>query len=627
MLRIAILERFSASLCQAVTGLSSTRRLLNSVQTIQLLVTPLDDERRWYRFHSLVGGYLHQRLEAELSDEVPKLHRRAYRWYASQGLWTDAVRHAIAAGDDDEARSWVERCAMELVGKGDLLTLLGWQRLFPTDFVGGQIRVGLAITWGFALAMRFPEALEHLAGVERKISDGHATDFDAMNCECDAIRSVVAALRDDTAAALPIAEACVRKSTDPWTANVASNVARLGYWKAGNLAGFYATPWLYSSDDEDRRNIFAFVYRRCLEGLVEFQQLRVSAAERHFLDAMQLAEQHAGSNTAAAALPASLIARIRYEQGRMDEAEAMIIDRWPIIDATGLLECVLGAYIVLIEIAAHRRNIERAHTLLERLEVLGHVRKWDRVVAAALAIKTRFYLTEGRITEGTACITRLERLAAEYTLPTRCAWSDIRNYTLLARSLLSSAQGRVEDTIDTLRTLHHEADAANDRYSALRLATQLSQALFAATDPTEALHLFGEVLGLARKAGLYQSILDEGPEIGTLLLRFQEAAQSTRASTDLLPYVGNLIIGWREIYRPDFTSTPGPTIAESLSPRERDILERISHGRTNKEIAQQMGISPETVKMHLKNVFVKLAVDRRAQAVSRAQSLGLLGPQ
>jgi len=624
MLRIAILDRFSAPLCQAVTGLSSSRRLLKSMQTNQVLVTPLDDERRWYRYHSLLLGYLRQRLEAEHGDEVPKLHRRAYRWYASHELWTDAVRHAIAAGDADEAKSLIERCAMELVKKGDLLTLLGWQRLFPTEIMQSQIEVGLAITWGLALAMRFGDALELLRKVEREMG-GRITDADAITCECEVIRAVITALSDDTRAAIQDIETCIRKSSDPWTSNVASNVARLGHWKAGDLESFYATPWIPYSDDEDRRNVFATVYRLCLRGLVEFQQLRLLAAERCYADAMRLAEQHAGRNTAAAALPASLLARVRYEQGRLDEAETLIIDLRPVIDATGMLEGVLSAYVVLVEIAAHRRNIERAYALLEQLENLGHMRKWDRVVAAALAIKMRFYLTEGRVTEGSACLNRLERLTAEYTPLTRCAWSDIGDYTSLARARLSWAQGRMQDTIATLRALRQEAEAANNRYFALRLATQLSQALFAADEPAEALHVFSDVLRLAAAAGLYQSILDEGPEIGTLLLRFQEDARRTGVSTDLLPYVGNLIVGWREFYETDFTSTPASDVAESLSPREREILERISHGRSNKEIGREMGVSPETVKAHLKNVFVKLAVDRRAQAVSRAQSLGLLG--
>ena len=73
----------------------------------------------------------------------------------------------------------------------------------------------------------------------------------------------------------------------------------------------------------------------------------------------------------------------------MDEAEAMVIDRSPIIDATGNLECVLSAYVVLVRIAVHRRNVERAYALLEQLENLGHMRKWGGVVAVALANRLR----------------------------------------------------------------------------------------------------------------------------------------------------------------------------------------------------------------------------------------------
>jgi LuxR family transcriptional regulator, maltose regulon positive regulatory protein len=122
----AILDRLCTPLCQAVTGVASSRNLLEWIEVRQLLLMPLDQAGQWYRYHPLLGGHLRQRLEAELGDEIPELHRRACRWYASQELWTDAVQHAIAAGDTDQAISWIERCAMALVKRGDLLTLLGW---------------------------------------------------------------------------------------------------------------------------------------------------------------------------------------------------------------------------------------------------------------------------------------------------------------------------------------------------------------------------------------------------------------------------------------------------------------------------------------------------------------------
>jgi MalT-like TPR region len=102
---------------------------------------------------------------------------------------------------------------------------------------------------------------------------------------------------------------------------------------------FYATPWIPCSLEEERRSVFSSVYRLCLQGLAEVQQLHFAVAERCYSEAMRLAEQHVGPSFRGAALPASLIAQIRYEQGRLEEAESLVIDRVPIINATGMLEC------------------------------------------------------------------------------------------------------------------------------------------------------------------------------------------------------------------------------------------------------------------------------------------------
>jgi len=133
MMRTAILDRLCSPLCQAVSRVASSRELLESIELRQLLLVPLDQEGQWYRYHPLLSGHLRRSLETRLGHELPELHRRAYHWYASQELWTDAVQHAIAAGDTDQAMSWIEVCAMALVKLGDLLTLLEWQNRFPTS--------------------------------------------------------------------------------------------------------------------------------------------------------------------------------------------------------------------------------------------------------------------------------------------------------------------------------------------------------------------------------------------------------------------------------------------------------------------------------------------------------------
>lgn len=371
MLRTAILDRLCAPLCEALAGVSSGPEWLGSIEKRQLLLVPLDQEGHWYRYHPLLAEYLSQRLESELANEIPGLHQRAALWYASQELWTDAVQHAIAAGDAVRALGWIENCAMPLVKRGDLFTLLGWQRLFPSLLMRSQPNVRLAIAWGMALAIRCDEALDLLGEIERDIGANPSPDGDVVRCECDAIRSVAIAIKDDSEAALSIAQDCLNRSADPWTANVSSNVVRFGHLKRGDLKRFYATPWIPYSLDDDRRNVFASVYYRCLQGKAEAEQLRMAAADRYYLDALRLAEQYVGPSSVAAALPASLIAHSRYEQGRLDEAETMLLDRLPLINAGTMLDCVLSAYFVIARLAVHRMNPERAYTLLERAENQG----------------------------------------------------------------------------------------------------------------------------------------------------------------------------------------------------------------------------------------------------------------
>ena len=625
MLRTAVLDRICAPLCEVVTGASSGQELLRSIEQRQLLLVPLDQEGQWYRYHPLLAEYLTLRLELELGNEILGLHQRASLWYAAQELWTEAVQHAFAAGDAVRALDWIKNCAMPLVKRGDLFTLLGWQRLFPTGLTRGQPEVGLAIAWGMALAVRYDESLALLGEIERDISADHSHDQEALRCEYDTIRSVALALKDDSEAALSIAQDCLTRSADPWTANVASNVVRFGRLKRGDLREFYATPWIPYSTDEDRRNVFASVYYRCLQGMAEAQQLRIASADRYYLDALRLAEQHVGPNSVAAALPASLIARIRYEQGRLDEAESLLIYRMPLINAGTLLDCVLSAYSVMARVAVHRMNVEWAHTLLELAENQGNARGWGRLSAAAVLERARLCLDEGRIDEGAECINRLERLAAEYPAPTNCAWSDIHRYAALARAYLASAEERFDDAISILNGLQREFDSVHNVYLALRVETHLATVRFRAKQVAEALGSFGGIVTEFAHAGIYQTILDEGPEVGPLLAAFQEKAERTGGSPELMSYISNLSAAWRSRYQSEPQQAPTSAVAESLSARESDILRLIAEGLSNKEIARNLAIAPETVKSHMKHIFTKLNVEKRAQAVSRAQILGLAG--
>jgi LuxR family transcriptional regulator, maltose regulon positive regulatory protein len=620
MLRTAVLDRLSGPLCEAVTGSNASRTILTSLAQRQMLLTPLDSDGVWFRCHALLAEYLRQRLMADRGAEIPGLHRRAALWYASQELWTEAVQHAIAAGDSDLAIGWIKNCAMALIKRGDLFTLLEWQRQFPDELMRGQCEVRLAIAWGLALALRFDEALKLAKDIESDIAATPLPDKNLL-CECQAIRSVAIALKDDSESALPLAEDCVSRSQDPWTANVASNVVRFGHLQAGRLQQFHATPWIPYSVEEDRRNVFASVYRRCLQGLAELRQIRLTAAEGHYREGLRIAEQYVGPNSIAAALPASLTARILYEQGKLDEAEALVIDRHSLISSGTMLDCVRSAYFVMARTAAARMNLERAHTLLERAENHGISRDWGRLTAAATAERARLYLNEGRVDEGAACVDRLEQLSRKYPAPRPCAWSEIQWDYKLAHAHLLAQRERPEEAMSLLRELQRETEAADHRYFLIRVEIRLSALQLHVGKTMEATNRFRRILAACAAGDLYRTILDERPLISDLLRTTQE---SGNLKPDLVPYVDRLTADQQRGGQDRSAPASSARILSALSPRETGILTLIAEGLSNKEIARSLDIGPETVKSHLKSVFTKLGVEKRAQAVSRAQTLGLV---
>jgi LuxR family maltose regulon positive regulatory protein len=266
-------------------------------------------------------------------------------------------------------------------------------------------------------------------------------------------------------------------------------------------------------------------------------------------------------------------------------------------------------------------NFERARTLLERAENQGVGRDWGRLSAGAIAEQARLYLNDGRLDEGAACVDRLERLARKYPAPRPCAWSEIEWNHRLARAHLLGQQARSDEAIPILQQLQHEAEAMQHRQFLICIAIRLSAVQFSAGKVTEATSLFRRVLAACAAAGLYQTVLDEGPIMSELLRTTQEGGN---VKADLIPYVDRLVTGLQRAGQNRSAPNSGAQILGALSPRETGILTLIAEGLSNKEVARSLDIGPETVKSHLKSIFTKLGVERRAQAVSRAQTLGLV---
>ena len=207
--------------------------------------------------------------------------------------------------------------------------------------------------------------------------------------------------------------------------------------------------------------------------------------------------------------------------------------------------------------------------------------------------------------------------------PRPCAWSEIAWYHQLARAHLLEQRARPDEAISILQKLQREAEAMQHRQFLICIAIRLSAVQLNAGKVAEAASRFRRVLAACAAAGLYQTVLDEGPIISNLL----QTQESGNVTPDMMSYVDRIMAGLQRAEQDRLAPTSGARILSGLSPRETDILTLIAEGLSNKEIARNLEIGPETVKSHLKSVFNKLGVERRAQAVSRAQTLGLVATQ
>jgi LuxR family maltose regulon positive regulatory protein len=615
-----VLDRLEASLCRTVTGIAQSAELLKALHHEQLLLVTLDEDNGWYRYHHLMSDFLIDRLHARQADQVPELHRRAHRWYSDHRMWNQAVQHAIAARDFDHAFEYVRQCAMPLVIKGDLLTLLAWERQLPPELMSGQIEVKLALVWGLALVTRFSEAETLLEQVEGIAGSDPTSE---LWLRCRVARSVVLALSDNSGAAYDVASACEDAgSLDPFNLNSVWNVMRYGYWKAGDWDSFYAVPKPDERGDE-ATYVLAENYRLCLYGMVAAHRLEVDNALQYYGEARALAEKHVGPKSVSAVMVTGLRSLMRYERGDISSAEIAVLDEIDIIDTTVYHESFLSAYLTLVRAAALRDDRPRALMLLNRAERLASDRGWMRLVAILLTERVRLLVMD-KADEARLAADQLNAICEQHPAPSRCAWSDIHTFAAVSEGLLMAEAGAFEQAGERLKWAYQELASTNNRHEGLRVGLELSSVLLRAGARTEALEALAQVIGWSTEAGVETYLLERRQEARSLLaVALEEPVaniqlnQEFRRLTDLLGASAAASAKLEE----------GRGSRQALSAREQSIVGFIANGQSNKQIARTLGVTPETVKTHIKRIFVKLSAETRAQAVVRAQRLGLLHGQ
>jgi LuxR family transcriptional regulator, maltose regulon positive regulatory protein len=621
--KTTVADRLCSSLCADLTGCAQAQAMLESLEHQQLLITRLDEHGSWFGYHQLLRKALTERRNLRDPSLAPALHRAASRWFARHELWEEAVKNALAGGDTRQALEWIEACAMPLVKRGDLHTLLAWQGQLGAAFLEGPIKLKLAIAWANALAINSEEHHHFLDAIETEIRREKPEAAAAMLWECKALRASLLGLADDSEGAYQLATQCAeRPVADRWMMNTIHNILRFCNLKACRWEAFYAVPNISYSPDEFSRNVLSQIYHLLLLGIGKFAQLQFHGARQYLTRALELSVSSTGSDSYFTALTVPALAQLQYEQLEVESAERQLESRLDLISTVCAVDSVINAFVVAARIALRRKQIERSHDLLSRAERIGARQGWARLEAASLLERLRVYLQEDRHsnkrTEALHCLTRIAQLRSAYTARPDSALADLERYWSLAQGYYALANKRFDTATARFSALRDESAAKGNNYMAVWAGSALALCHYQSQDVAAALRVLSVVIELAAPAGLMAIILDQGPEMPALLTRFRH---STLPEDNYVhaPFLDAIILASRQ---QEERSAEANAVA--LSARELNILDLVAQLKSNKEISRALGISLDTVKTHMKHIFAKLSVSKRIEAVRRAETLGLI---
>ena len=200
LLQTAILDRLTGPLCDAVWDKSPTcptadggQAMLERLEQANLFIVPLDNERRWYRYHRLFADLLRSRLQQVHPDLAPTLHRRASKWYEENGLMAPAIEYALSAGDFERAANLIEQTAEATLMRSEVATFLNWVEALPDDVVRAWPRLGVF----HGMASVLSGGPLHVA--QSRLQDAAADEAAGLlSGEGTAFRAWIAVIRGDT---------------------------------------------------------------------------------------------------------------------------------------------------------------------------------------------------------------------------------------------------------------------------------------------------------------------------------------------------------------------------------------------------------------------------------------------
>jgi len=621
LLQTSILNRFCSELCDAVIGAFTSHILLEQLAQPNLFLIDLDMEHKWHRYYHLFRDLLRHRMNRIYSqEEVHELHRRASAWFGKKGMIEEALDHAMAAGDMNGAVQLIETSRHKLLGAEDWFTLERWLDRLPDAVVRARPALLLARAWTLELRYQIAMIPPILQEVETLLSAEDAVWTDAQvqdaRGEINALKSFLYYTNDEGERALESALAAVERIPvgHTFARSIAIIIMALAYHSTGQsqLAYHKLNAFLAETRSETivARVLIGQIYIHILQG--DFYQAE------HVLNQLQLV-------TDQVRLPVSkivahwLLGRINYERNNLDEASKHFSVVFELRYSAQFI--MVHDSMLALAMIEHAQGLpENGARVLADLRLFSHERGILWKLHEIDSVKARLALQTGN--EGFA-IQWAQSISSDIT-PFMLVYLEI---PIISKAQVQTTQGtdsRLQEAVQLLEELLAYTKAIYNTYQEIRILASLALAYQAQGRTKDAQDALERSLKLAQPSGFIRTYVDSGPKMAELLRKSADQGfESDYILQILAAFSGQPQISGKQ--RPGKAPTNDDLI-EPLTRREREVLEFLGKWLSDNEIAQKLVISPRTVKKHNGNIYAKLGVNNRIQAVERAKDLDLLKP-
>lgn len=633
LLTTSICERLCGDLAAVISGRPRGQAILEDLEQRDLFLRPLDDNREWFRYHHLFAGYLRQRLERDHGDKIVGLHRTASAWFADHGLYSEAVTHALNAGDGPQAVDLVERQAMSLIEHSRMATLLALVNKLPKHLLRDRPNLHIAIAWANCLLQR-SELAQVSLDVARACADSAPDGTTASVLgEADVVQACIDVYGDriDRAAELVAPYLIDNPTHRPFLVAVSANISTFVDihnfdHDAAEARQRWANPF-----HESAAGPFAGVYGRCFAGLAAFARLDLISAKNRYGEALAVAERMAGEHSHVARLAGALLGRVHYEHGDIDLAETLLEDCHELGAESGVADFMIATYCTLARIKVLRGDIDEAMALLDEGIYTAQHLSMPRLSAALYSDYLRLHLAVGDIARAKDVAARS---ASDVTTGRDGIAFAVGYYQRGMQARILRANNDFEGACRILAAMRDESRSVGWRYGETATTIKLAKVLYLSGETAAASDVLVPALVTASRAGLVRTVVDTGPEVLKMVAQLREATRTSRQPSGFPEVPANYLSKVLATAHADARNAAIPIISraadrsplpeEPLNAREVDILHLLERGLSNKQIARNLGVTINTVKWYLKSIYVKLGVGKRGESIAEARRRHIL---